>query len=45
MNREKQNKKLLELEIKADDWVSRENAQKIIKKAEKLNKPLCKNNI
>ena len=40
MNREKQNKKLLELEIKADDCVSRENAQKIIKKADKVYEKL-----
>ena len=40
MNREKQNKKLIELEIKADDWISRENAQKIIKKADKVYKKL-----
>tara|TARA_R100000231_G_scaffold82358_1_gene62978 strand:- start:133 stop:261 length:129 start_codon:yes stop_codon:yes gene_type:complete len=40
MNREKQNKKLIKLEIKADDCVSRENAQKIIKKADKVYEKL-----
>tara|TARA_B100000900_G_scaffold264101_1_gene225283 strand:+ start:596 stop:724 length:129 start_codon:yes stop_codon:yes gene_type:complete len=40
MNREKQNKKLVKLGIKADDCVSRENAQKIIKKADKVYEKL-----
>jgi len=40
MNREKQNKKLIRLERKAEDCVSRENAQKIIKKADKVYEKL-----
>tara|TARA_Y100001937_G_C6959958_1_gene258427 strand:+ start:503 stop:631 length:129 start_codon:yes stop_codon:yes gene_type:complete len=40
MNKEKHNKKILKLEIKADDCVSRENAQKIIKKADKVYEKL-----
>jgi len=34
MNKQKANKKLLRLEVKADDCLSRDDAQKIIKKAD-----------
>jgi hypothetical protein len=40
MNREKQNKKLIKLKIKAEDCVSRNSAQKIIKKADKVYEKL-----
>ena len=33
MNKQKANKKLLRLEVKADDCLSRNDAQKIIKKS------------
>ena len=41
----KKNYKLLKLATKAELCLSRNNAQKIIKKAEKLNKTPCLNNI
>jgi len=40
MNKQKANKKLLRLEVKADDCLSRDNAQKIIKKADKVYEKL-----
>ena len=43
--RDRKTYKIIKLITKADNCTSRIKAQKIIKKAEKLNKPLCKNNI
>tara|TARA_B100001109_G_scaffold210688_1_gene178507 strand:- start:691 stop:819 length:129 start_codon:yes stop_codon:yes gene_type:complete len=40
MNKQKANKKLLRLEVKADDCLSRDDAQKIIKKADKVYEKL-----
>tara|TARA_R100001591_G_scaffold71681_1_gene80038 strand:+ start:241 stop:369 length:129 start_codon:yes stop_codon:yes gene_type:complete len=40
MNKQKANKKLLRLEVKADDCRSRDDAQKIIKKADKVYEKL-----
>ena len=40
MNKQKANKKLLRLEVKADDCLSRDDAQKIIKKADKVYEQL-----
>tara|TARA_B100000900_G_scaffold215171_1_gene182241 strand:- start:334 stop:462 length:129 start_codon:yes stop_codon:yes gene_type:complete len=40
MNKQKANKKLLRLEVKADDCLSRNDAQKIIKKADKVYEKL-----
>ena len=40
MNKQKANKKLLRLEVKADDCLSRDDAPKIIKKADKVYEKL-----
>ena len=40
MNKQKANKKLLRLEVKADDCLSRDDAQKIVKKADKVYEKL-----
>ena len=40
MNKQKANKKLLRLEVKADDCLSRNDAQKIIKKADEVYEKL-----
>ena len=42
MNPEKQHAKLLKLQAKAEACLSREEAQKIIKKSEKANNKLSK---
>tara|TARA_Y100001937_G_scaffold128322_1_gene203972 strand:- start:2223 stop:2351 length:129 start_codon:yes stop_codon:yes gene_type:complete len=41
----KKYKKFISLIKKAEECDTRKKATKIIKKAEKLNKPLCQNNI
>ncbi len=40
MNTEKQHAKLLKLQAKAEDCLSREEAQKLIRKADKAHKKL-----
>ena len=40
MDKQKANRKLLRLEVKADDCLSRNDAQKIIKKADKVYEKL-----
>tara|TARA_R100000234_G_C4852782_1_gene115881 strand:+ start:71 stop:199 length:129 start_codon:yes stop_codon:yes gene_type:complete len=40
MNKQKANKKLLKLKVEADDCLSRDDAQKIIKKADKVYEKL-----
>ncbi len=43
VNRKKQHKKLVKLSFKAQECLSRETAQKIIKKAEKAHSKLLSN--
>ena len=42
MNPEKQHKKLIKLKIKAQECLTREDAQKILRKADKAHRKLAK---